>query len=95
MSLSAEDGARYERWRSQWLVGTDSQSIATLRWHGLAAALALTAPLRLPAAPESDAGRPVAAPSPAGALAEAARQIRHLAHPGCGVRANLGEPRHA
>lgn len=95
MSLSAEDGSRYERWRSQWLVGTDSQSIATLRWHGLAAALDLTAPLRLPAGPESDACCPAGAPSPAGALAEAACQIRHFARPGCGVRANPGEPRHA
>lgn len=77
MNWGPAPAARYERWRSQWLADSNSQALATVRWHGLAVTLALTAPRTtpLPAEPRS-----VAADStcPAPALAEAARQIRSL-----------------
>ena len=78
MSWAPDASARYERWRSQWLAGTDSQVIATFRWHGLAVTLALTSPPAAP--PRTDrlpgpAGRDAC---PSAALAEAARQIRAL-----------------
>lgn len=81
MSWGPEAGARYERWRRQWLAGSDSQALARCRWHGLAAALALTAPRaaparagRVPEAPARGAGTP-------DALGEAARLIRALLRP--------------
>ena len=81
MSWTPDASARYERWRSQWLVGSDSQALATFRWHGLAATLALTAP---PAAPARAERRPEPAARdacPPPALAEAARQIGALRRP--------------
>ena len=81
MSGAPDASARYELWRSQWLAGTDSQALATFRWHGLAATLALTAPRAAPAragrGPDPGA-RPACQPA---AMAEAARQIRAVLHP--------------
>ena len=81
MSCEPEAAARYERWRSQWLTGTDTQTLATFRWHGLAATLALTASRsaaartgRCPAPAAAVAGAPAA-------IAEAARQICALLRP--------------
>ena len=83
MNVTPADGARYERWRSQWLAGTDSQAIATLRWHGVAAALALTAPLAPACGPCPPRPAASAAACPAAAISEAASQIRNvLRHPG-------------
>jgi len=78
MKWGPAPAARYERWRSQWLADSDSQALATVRWHGLAVTLELTAP-RCPAALPAAPG-PLAADStcPAPALAEAACQIRSL-----------------
>lgn len=75
MNWAADASARYERWRSQWLAGTDSQALATFRWHGLAVTLALTAPPVAPARLAGPAGRDACESA---ALAEAARQIRAL-----------------
>lgn len=75
MTCTFADGDRYERWRAQWLAGTDSQAHATLRLHGVARTLALTVPLR-PAARPSPPRASVAAAGVV--LAEAARQIRRV-----------------
>ena len=76
MTFRPDDRGRYERWRSQWLAGQDSQALAVLRWHGLALALLLTAPRAAPSAagPAADACLPAASRS--AALAAAARQLR-------------------
>ena len=76
MTRASGDGDRYERWRAQWLAGTDSQAHATLRLHGVARTLALTAPLRPAAAPSPP--RATAAEAAGVVLAEAARQIRRV-----------------
>ena len=78
MNWGPEASARYERWRSQWLAGTDSQALATVRWHGLATTLALTAPRAAPRPCDRRTAADAGGPCPAGALAEAARQIRSL-----------------
>ena len=78
MTLPNSSGARYERWRSQWLAGTNSQALATLRWHGLAVALSLTAPLATRAVTAAPAPAITAHPA---AIAEAARQVRAFLHP--------------
>ena len=81
MNWTPDASARYERWRSQWLAGTDSQALATFRWHGLAATLAVTAPPAVPARADRlphPASRDACPPA---ALAQAARQIRALLRP--------------
>ena len=80
MTCASADGDRYERWRAQWLAGTDSQAHATLRLHGVARTLALTAPLRPAAGPSPP--RATAAEAAGVALAEAARQIRRVLRAG-------------
>ena len=88
MTCTFADGDRYERWRAQWLAGTDSQAHATLRLHGVARTLALTAPLRPAARPSPS--RASAAVGAGVVLTEAARQIR------CVLRATqTGGCRHA
>ncbi len=49
MNWGADASGRYERWRWQWLASHDSRALATFRWHGLAATLALTAARPAPA----------------------------------------------
>ena len=78
MNWAPDASARYERWRSQWLSGTDSQALATFRWHGLAVTLALTAPPAAPVRADRLAGPAGRDACPSAALAEAARQIRAL-----------------
>ena len=78
MSWAPDASARYERWRSQWLAGSDSQALATFRWHGLAMTLALTAPPAAPARADRLPGPAGRDASPSAALAEAAHQIRAL-----------------
>ena len=80
MTCASADGDRYERWRAQWLAGTDSQAHATLRLHSVARTLALTAPLRPAAGPSPP--RASAAEAAGIVLAEAARQIRHVLRAG-------------
>ncbi len=81
MSWAPDASARYERWRSQWLAGSDSQALATFRWHGLAATLALTAPPAAPARADRLPGSAGRDTRPSAALSEAARQIRSLLRP--------------
>ncbi|MDE0626825.1 MAG: hypothetical protein OXH99_10540 [Bryobacterales bacterium] len=76
MTLRPHDSERYERWRSQWLAGHDSQAQAVLRWHGLALTLLLTAPRAAPGASRPGADAAVPASSRPAALAAAARQMR-------------------
>ena len=78
MSWAPEASARYERWRSQWLAGSDSQALATFRWHGLAVTLALITPPAAPARADRLPGPVGRDACPSAALAEAARQIRAL-----------------
>lgn len=78
MNWAPDASARYERWRSQWLAGTDSQALATFRWHGLAVTLALTAPPAAPDRADRLPGRADRDACASAALAEAARQIRAL-----------------
>ena len=78
MSWAPDASAQYERWRSQWLAGTDSQALATFRWHGLAVTLALIAPPATPARADRLPGPAGRDACPSTALAEAARQIRAL-----------------
>lgn len=42
----------YDQWRDQWLYGVQSQAVSLLCHHGLASALALSAPIRPPASRE-------------------------------------------
>ena len=88
MTCTLADGDRYERWRAQWLAGSDSQAHATLRLHGVARTLALSAPLRPAAGPSPP--RASAAVAAGVVLAEAARQIRRVLR-----TAQQGECRHA
>lgn len=76
MTLRPNDSERYERWRSQWLAGHDSQALAALRWHGLALTLLLTASRAAPGASGPGADAAVPASGRSAALAAAARQIR-------------------
>ncbi len=71
----------YENWRWLWLSGQDSHGIGSLRFHGLCGALALAGcrdgpmELRLPT-PASLAAADLLIGD--AAVAEAARQVRHL-----------------
>ena len=49
-SIDADGAHRYDGWRRRWRTGARSQAIGLLCHHGMARALALTAP---PAAPPS------------------------------------------
>ena len=80
MTCTSIDADRYERWRAQWLAGTDSQAHATLRLHGVARTLALTAPLPRAAGPSP--WRASVGEAAGVALAEAARQIRRVLRAG-------------
>ena len=71
----------YEHWRQLWLSGGDSHGIGALRFHGLRGAVELAGCVEIPAqSPPPASASPAAAEGLVGdaALAEAARQIRHL-----------------
>ena len=71
----------YEHWRRLWLSGGEGHGIGALRFHGLRCAVELAGCVETPAqSPPPASASPAAAEGLVGdaALAEAARQIRHL-----------------
>ena len=81
----------YEHWRQLWLSGGNSHGIGAVRFHGLRGAVELAGCEEAPAqSPPPGFPSPVAAEGLVGdaALAEAARQIRHLLGLEGGTRAH-------
>ena len=92
-SLIDGDGAhRYDGWRRRWRTGGHSQAIGMLYHHGMARALALTAPPAPPPTARVPLGSPPDAPplSDCPALTRAAARMIHEL-----LVRKAGERRHA